>query len=161
MSERSSSSSFTNPVTEAPVGPPMIGALMRLPWEAVMRRMLRALQVNGFDDINAPHLAVLLWPGPDGQRPSALATRMRVTKQALNHLLRDLERMGYLELEPDPVDRRARIIRLTGRGRLLVPVIRTAVADAQSEWAAELGEERFAQLISLLVDLNEIVASEG
>ncbi len=69
----------------------MIGALMRLPWEAVTQRLLLALREHGFDDIDGPQLSVLLWPGPDGLRPSDLAARMRVTKQALNYLLRDLE----------------------------------------------------------------------
>ena len=145
---------------EAPVGPPMIGALMRLPWESVLRRMLRALKESGFDDLNAPHLNALLWPGPEGMRPSELATRMRVSKQALNYLLRDLERMGYVELRPDPNDRRARLIATTDRGRALVPVIRGAVEDAQREWATRLGEERFEELIRLLVELNEVVAAE-
>jgi DNA-binding MarR family transcriptional regulator len=139
----------------------MIGALMRLPWEAVTRRMLRALHENGFDDIDSPQLTVLLWPGPDGMRPSDLAARMRVSKQALNYLLGDLERLGYLERRPDPDDRRARRIRLTGRGRGLVPVIRAAVSQTEREWAASLGEERFAQLRELLVELNEIAAREA
>jgi DNA-binding MarR family transcriptional regulator len=138
----------------------MIGALMRLPWESVLRRMLRALHESGFDDLNAPHLGALLWPGPDGLRPSELASRMRVTKQALNYLLRDLERMGYVELVPDPRDRRARLIELTRRGQSVVPVIRGAVADAQREWAERLGEDRFAELIGLLVELNEVVAAD-
>src|SRR6478735_4514685 len=99
-----SSSRFTKISEEAEVGPPRVGALMRLPWESVMRRMLAALRENGFADLNGPHLTVLLWPGPDGMRPTDLASRMRVTKQALNYLLRDLERLGYLELQPDPSD---------------------------------------------------------
>src|SRR5581483_3473269 len=122
MSARESSSSFT-------VGPPMIGALMRMPWEAVVQRMLQALHASGFDDIDGPQLSVLLWPGPDGMRPSDLAARMRITKQALNYLLGDLERLGYLRREPDPDDRRARRIALTERGQALVPVIRGAVAE--------------------------------
>jgi DNA-binding MarR family transcriptional regulator len=133
---------------------------MRLPWESVLRRMLGALQASGFDDLNAPHLTALLWPGPEGLRPSELAARLRVTKQALNYLLRDLERLGYVELHPDPADRRARLIALTDRGRSLVPVIRGAVADAEREWAAALGEERFGELRDLLVQLNEVVAAE-
>ena len=161
MARPNQSSIFTTIADGAPVGPPMVGALMRLPWESVLRKMLQAVQENGFDDLNAPHLSALLWPGPDGLRPSELAARMRVTKQALNYLLRDLERMGYVELQPDPSDRRARLIELTDRGRSLVPVIRGAVADAQRAWEAELGEERFARLIEILVDLNEIVAAEG
>ena len=156
-----SSSSFTKISEEAAVGPPRVGALMRLPWESVMCRMLHALREHGFDDLNGPHLAVLLWPGPDGMRPTDLASRMRVTKQALNYLLRDLERLGYLELEADPADRRARLIRLTGRGHSLVPVIRGAVAEAEGEWAKALGPERFATLLELLVELNGVVAAEA
>ena len=83
-------------VAAAEVGPPMIGALMRLPWEAVHRRMLSALRENGFDDIDGPQLTSSSGPGPDGMRPSDLAARMKVTKQALNYLLGDLERLGYL-----------------------------------------------------------------
>jgi DNA-binding MarR family transcriptional regulator len=139
----------------------MIGALMRLPWEAVTHRLLRALREHGFDDIDGPQLSVILWPGPEGMRPSDLAARMRVTKQALNYLLRDLEQNGYLERHPDTDDRRARRIALTDRGRALIPVIRSAVADTEREWAAALGEQRFAQLRELLVALNAVVAREA
>jgi DNA-binding MarR family transcriptional regulator len=138
----------------------MIGALMRLPWEAVSYRLLRALHEKGFDDIEGPQLSVLLWPGPEGMRPSDLAARMRITKQALNYLLAGLERLGYLERHPDPDDRRGRRIALTDRGRSLIPVIRAAVVDTEREWAAALGEDRFAQLRQLLVELNGIVAPE-
>jgi DNA-binding MarR family transcriptional regulator len=139
----------------------MIGALMRLPWEAVVHRLLRALHQHGFDDIDAPQLRVILWPGPEGMRPSDLAARMRVTKQALNYLLGDLERLGYLERRPDPDDRRARRIAITDRGLELVPVIRGAVVEIEREWAAALGKDRFAQLRELLLELNEVVGLEA
>jgi DNA-binding MarR family transcriptional regulator len=158
MPDTSSSSDFTDTLAEEP-GPPMIGALMRLPWEAVVQHLLRALHENGFDDIEGPQLGVLLWPGPDGMRPSDLATRMRISKQALNYLLGDLEQRGYLQRRPDPDDRRSRRIALTDRGRALIPVIRGAVADTEREWAAALGDERFAELRELLVRLNEVVAA--
>jgi DNA-binding MarR family transcriptional regulator len=137
----------------------MIGALMRLPWEAVVHRLLRTLHENGFDDIEGPQLGVLLWPGPEGMRPSDLAARMRITKQALNYLLGDLERLGYLERLPDPDDRRSRRIALTDRGRALIPVIRGAVAEIEREWAEAMGDDRFAQLRELLVELNEVVTA--
>jgi DNA-binding MarR family transcriptional regulator len=139
----------------------MIGALMRLPWEAVAQRLLRALHEHGFDDIDGPQLGVLLWPGPEGMRPSDLAARMRVSKQALNYLLGDLEQRGYLERRPDPGDRRSRRIALTDRGRALIPVIRAAVADTEREWADALGEDRFAQLRQLLLELNDVVAVQS
>jgi DNA-binding MarR family transcriptional regulator len=161
MSEATSPRGSTNVPGDPPVGPPMIGALLRLPWDAVTHRLLQALRANGFDDIDGPQLTVLLWPGPDGMRPSDLATRMRVTKQALNYLLRGLEENGYLERHPDPEDRRARRITLTDRGWALVPVVRGAVADAEREWTTALGERRFGQLRELLIELNAVVAREA
>jgi len=123
--------------------------------------MLRALHANGFDDIDGSYISVLVWPGPEGLRPSELAIRTRMTKQALNKLLGNLERNGYLERRPDPDDRRARRIALTDRGRSLIPVIRDVVAETEREWAAALGKERFAQLRELLIELNEVVAREA
>jgi DNA-binding MarR family transcriptional regulator len=156
-----SSTPFTTSVASAKVGPPMIGALMRLPREAVASRMLRALHANGFDDIDGSYLPLIVWPGPEGLRPSELAIRTRMTKQALNKLLGNLERKGYLERRPDPDDRRARRIALADRGRAVIPVIRGTVAEIEREWAAALGEDRFAKLRELLIELNEVVAREA
>jgi DNA-binding MarR family transcriptional regulator len=134
---------------------------MRLPWDAVASHLLRALHENGFDDIDGSYISVLVGPGPEGLRPSELAIRTRMTKQALNKLLGNLERNGYIERRPDPDHRRVRRIALTDRGRALIPVIRGVVAETEHEWAAALGKDRFAQLRELLIELNEIVAREA
>src|SRR5215510_8094513 len=104
MAAKSSSSPFTT--SEEPFGPPLIGALLRLPWEEVQRRMLERLHERGFDDLDAAHLTVFQYPGPQGARPSELAARLRMSKQALNYLLGELERLGYLERHADKDDLR-------------------------------------------------------
>jgi DNA-binding MarR family transcriptional regulator len=154
MSEDSSSSHFTELGQEGPVGPPMIGALLRAPWEAVQRRMLERLHEHGFDDLDAAHLQVFQYPGPQGTRPSQLATRLRMSKQALNYLLGQLERLGYLERRSDPNDLRSKRIVVTERGTAAITVIRTAVADVEADWTNQLGPARFAQLRALLLGLN-------
>jgi DNA-binding MarR family transcriptional regulator len=136
-------------------GPPLIGALLRMPWEAVQRHMLERLHAAGFDDFESAHLPVFQYPGPQGERPSALAARLRMSKQALNYLLGQLERLGYLEREPDPDDHRSKRVALTPRGVSAVAVIRTAVAEMEARWAKQLGPKRFAQLRSLLLELDE------
>ncbi|HEY7693381.1 MAG TPA: MarR family transcriptional regulator [Gaiellaceae bacterium] len=128
-----------------------------MPWEVVQRRMLERLNESGFDDLELPHLNVLRYPGPDGARPSELAARLGMTKQALNYLLGELERLGYLERRPDPDDARSKRIALTQRGRALVPVIRDAVAEVERDWATRLGQKRFDRLRALLVELNDLV----
>src|SRR5690348_303497 len=98
------SSRFTEP--HESFGPPLIGALLRFPWESVQRHMLAQLREHGFDDLDAAHLNVFLYPGPQGLRPSELAARLGVSKQALNYLLGELERSGYVEREAHPDDQR-------------------------------------------------------
>src|SRR5690242_10631740 len=139
MASADSSSDFTS----APegFGPPLIGALLRAPWETVQQRMLELLHERGFDDLDAAHLHVFQYPGPQGARPSELAGRLRMSKQALNYLLGELERLDYLARGPDPDDRRSKRIALTDRGVAAVGVIRAAVAEMEAEWTERLGAE--------------------
>src|SRR3954449_2066267 len=157
MTGSSSSSAFTNPGgSSAPFGPPMIGALLRTPWEAVQRRMLQRLHEHGFADLDAAHLNVFQYPGPQGARPSALAARLGITKQALNYLLGELERLEYLQRQPDPDDLRSKRVALTRRGAAAIDVIRDAVAEMETAWAHQLGPERFAQFRTILLELNDL-----
>src|SRR5215207_7828533 len=157
MTPSSSSSAFTNSDgSGAPFGPPMIGALLRGPWEAVQRRMLERLHDQGFADLDFAHLNVFQYPGPQGARPSDLAARLGMTKQALNYLLGELERLQYLQRQPDPDDLRSKRVVLTRRGASAIRVIRETVAEVEAAWAQQLGPERFAQFRALLLELNKL-----
>jgi DNA-binding MarR family transcriptional regulator len=157
MANKKKSSRFTNsPTADAErFGPPLIGALLRMPWEAVQEHMLARLHAEGFADFDSSYLTVFRYPGPDGERPSELAARSRVSKQALNHSLGQLEQRGYLTRDADPEDGRSKRISLTPRGVEAVAVIRRAVAEVEESWARQLGPERFDQLRALLLELNE------
>src|SRR4051812_40033639 len=124
--------------------------------ETVRERMLDRLHAKGFDDLAPPHLIVLQYPGPQGLRPSDLAVRLRMSKQALNYLLGELERLGYIERLPDPDDLRSRRISMTKRGDAVAAVIREAVAEVEAEWTRKLGARRFQELRSLLAELNDL-----
>jgi DNA-binding MarR family transcriptional regulator len=143
----------SSPFTKSPDRTPLIGALLRMPWEVVRRRMLDGLHAAGFDDLEPPHLNVMQYPGPDGTRPSDLAARLGISKQALNYLLGQLEQLGYLERRADPDDLRSKRIHVTARGDAAIEVIRSAVREVEREWERALGARRFAQLRGLLVEL--------
>jgi DNA-binding MarR family transcriptional regulator len=136
--------------------PPLIGALLRMPWEAVQRHMLERLHERGFADFDAAYLNVFQYPGPRGARPSELAVRLRISKQALNHLLGQLEKLGYLERQADPDDLRSKRVALTTRGNSAIRVIREAVAEIEASWAEQLGTKRFAQFRQLLLDVSRL-----
>ena len=78
---------------------------------------------------------------------------MQITKQSVHEFLGHLETRGYLVRDVDPADRRARVVRLTAKGRQLEMVIRTQAQDAEEEIAALLGPRRFGQLQHALDDL--------
>lgn len=130
--------------------PVLIGALLRVPAQAIHRRIIHELNAAGFEELRLPHMPVLQFPGPDGVRPGTLAERAGMSKQAMNQLLRSLEALGYIARSDAPDEGRARIIRFTKRGRDAYAKIHDILRDIEREWSAELGSEPFAQLKKLL-----------
>jgi DNA-binding MarR family transcriptional regulator len=128
----------------------LIGALLRVPAQAIHRRIIKELNAAGFDKLRVPHMAVLNFPGPDGVRPGTLAERAGMSKQAINQLLRSLESLGYIVRSDAPDEGSARIIRFTKRGRAAFSKIVDILRDIEREWGAELGPKHFSQLKDLL-----------
>jgi DNA-binding MarR family transcriptional regulator len=155
------SSDLTNPATDAlSPPPPLIGALLRVPWETVRERMLAGLHERGYDDLVAAHLGILQYPGPESARPSELATRTGMTKQALNYLLGQMEQLGYLTRTRDGADRRSKRIHLTPRGAAAITAIREIVGEVEAEWTRQLGPRQFAQLRHLLTRLHTTATAD-
>lgn len=137
------------------IADPLIGPLLRVPLQEIRARMRDAVAAAGYTDVAPAHFNILQHPTPDGLRPSEAAARAQMTKQAANRLIRHLENRGYLRLEPDPADQRARIIRLTDRGWKLIRVIRDEVERVEAEWSGRLGQRKFDALRSTLRELGE------
>jgi DNA-binding MarR family transcriptional regulator len=128
----------------------LIGALLRVPGQAIHRRIVNELNAVGFADLRLPHMAVLQFPGPDGIRPGTLAERAGMSKQAMNQLLRSLEGLGYIVRSSAPDEGRARIVHFTKRGHAAYSKIHDILRDIEREWSAELGPKDFTRLKELL-----------
>ncbi|MGA9586657.1 MAG: MarR family transcriptional regulator [Terracidiphilus sp.] len=128
----------------------LIGALLRVPAQAIHRRIIHELNAAGFDELRLPHIPVLQYPGPDGVRPGTLADRACMSKQAMNQLLGSMEDFGYIVRADSPDAGRTRIIRLTKRGRAAYSKIFSILEQIEREWSSELGEAQFSQLKTLL-----------
>lgn len=133
-----------------PASQMLIGALLRVPAQAIHRRIIKGLNAAGFGDLRLPHMAVLLFPGPDGVRPGTLAERAGMTKQAMNRLLQSMEGLGYIARSDAPDEGRARMVRLTRRGHSAYAKIYEVLLDIEREWKAELGAKNFGHLKKLL-----------
>ncbi len=128
----------------------LIGALLRVPAEAIHRRIIHDLNAAGFQELSLPHMALFRFPGPDGVRPGLLAERAGMSKQAMNRLLGSLEEFGYLIRSDAPDESRARIVHLTKRGHAAYAKALEVLREIEREWRTELGSRDFAQLKELL-----------
>jgi DNA-binding MarR family transcriptional regulator len=129
-----------------------------MPWETLRQRQLEGLHARGFTDLHPAHLTVFQYPGPHDVRPLDLATRTRMSKQAMNHLLGQLERLGYVTRRADPEDHRYTRVDLTPRGDATIRAIREIILEVEAEWEAEVGPKRFSQLKRLLAELAATAA---
>jgi DNA-binding MarR family transcriptional regulator len=103
--------------------------------------------------VSRAQFALFRWPGVDGMRPGEVAELAGLSKQAVNDTLGELERAGYIERHPDPEDGRARIVRLTDRGRALQTAAHQTSRRLERTWADVVGEDRFADLRATLQDM--------
>jgi DNA-binding MarR family transcriptional regulator len=141
--------------SETDFPPPYIGFSMRVVWNWVWELNMEAATAAGYDDVTSAHVSLFRYPGLDGHRLTDIAQRMQITKQSVHELIGHLERLGYLVREPDPSNRRARLVRLTPRGQGLQEVIRIQARDCEHQIAKILGDRRFFQLkqaLAMLVD---------
>lgn len=120
--------------------------------------MLAGLHERGYPYLVAAHLNVLQYSGSENVRPAELATRTRMSEQALNHLLGQLQQLGYLTRRDEADDRRSKRIRITRRGHAAIKAIREIVQEVEVDWEQQLGADRFGQLRLLLGELQGAAA---
>jgi len=127
---------------------PLLGALLRLAHQSVVRRVLGGLAEAGVGDVQAAHFAPLqaLWDCPEGLRVTELAGKTKMTKQSMGELVEHLALRGYVERVPEPEDRRACRIRMTPLGRRLSRRARRIVHDVEASWSRRVGARRVEEL---------------
>src|SRR3954447_12775917 len=135
---------------------PNLGILLFVAYRALEQRAHDAVIASGITDITLAQARIAARIGPHGTRVSDLAEQARVTKQSAGFLVEQLEAAGYVERVPDPADRRARLVRLTGRADRVVTVANTEVERVLAEWADHVGADRLQQMYETLLDLRAI-----
>lgn len=124
---------------------PMI-RLLDVAFDQFSDELASRVAAAGFNDVRPGHGCVFGTIEPGGSRLTDLAERANMTKQTVGEVASDLEHLGYVERVPDPSDGRAKIIRLTQRGRDAQAIGRRLIAETERDWAERYGEERVAAL---------------
>ncbi len=108
---------------------------------------LAAVHAAGFTDLTAAHLALFLALDRTGTRGwTTLAARARLSKPSMAELVDRAVAGGLVERRVDAGDRRVRIVVPTPAGGALLAAIEHAIAAADRDIAAVLGDAAAARL---------------
>ena len=103
-------------------------------------------------ELSALEYGVLAWLQDDpGIDQNALAARMGIDRTSASVLVSSLEERGFVDRRPNPLDRRARILRLTRAGVAQRERLRPRVRDCQARILAVLEPAERDALLDLLV----------
>jgi DNA-binding MarR family transcriptional regulator len=121
--------------------------------------LVEELDERGWPELRSSHVTLLLnVDRRSGTRLTELARRAGVTKQAMMVVADELEVRGLIRRTPDPEDGRAKVVRLTSRGRTCAAECRRAVAAVEARARRSLGGRRhdvLRETLDMLLGLEE------
>jgi DNA-binding MarR family transcriptional regulator len=116
-----------------------------------------SLQANirqrGGPKVSHSQSMVIMAIGEGITRPSAIAERLGVSRQAIHLSLRELIDIGLVELVPDPEDGRAKLARLSKKGEPIQRMALNILRELEDELGKRIGKRRVKALREAL-ELN-------
>jgi DNA-binding MarR family transcriptional regulator len=143
-------------VEVAVVAEPSLGVLMFVAHRAMEQRIMAAIRGAGYPDATLAQGRVFARIGEDGTRLGDLAEMAQVTKQTASFLVDRLQESGFVERVTDPSDGRARLVRISARGREVQAVAAREEREIYREWEAHLGSRDMERLRSIMGRLREV-----
>lgn len=121
-----------------------------------------AMAVAGFDDVTLAHgTNVLRFLDDDGVRIGVLAELSGLSKQAVSQQVGYLAAHGYVTVEADPTDSRAKLVRNTERGRQCRAAARPLFRTIETRWQRQLGRTEHRALRTGLEHANATLGLTG
>jgi DNA-binding MarR family transcriptional regulator len=121
----------------------------------VADRLGTAVARAGIDDMRSSFGFVIRALAERDRTLTELSELLGVTKQAAIKVVDEMEERGYVERRPDPVDRRAKVIRLTDKARGVRRTALRASSRLETELVQDLGTEDLQATRRVLIRLLE------
>ena len=116
-------------------------------------RLRAELSDGTMGELRFSHLRVLSAVPPDGINVTELARRAGMTKQGCGQFVTQLSATGHLSTAQDPDDGRVRLVSRTPMGDRFMGGVYAALTRVETEFAAEVGERRFATFKNVMAEL--------
>jgi len=83
-------------------------------------------------------------------RPSDIARNLGVSRQAIHSTINQMVKLGIVQMEVDPADRRHMIVSLTDLGARMRKDAQRSMDELTAQIAAVLGQDKFDALLAAL-----------
>ena len=104
------------------------------------------IRKRGGPNVSHSQSMIIMAIGEGITRPSAIADRLGVSRQAIHQALRELIGIGLIELVPDPEDGRAKLATLSKTGLPIQKLAHGILCELEVELGKRIGKRRVNQL---------------
>ena len=108
------------------------------------------IRKRGGPSITHSQSLIIMSIGEGITRPSAIAERLGVSRQAIHQSLRELINVKLVELVPDPDDGRAKLARLSKTGAPIQRMALEILGELEVKLGERIGKRRLSQLRTAL-----------
>jgi DNA-binding MarR family transcriptional regulator len=119
---------------------------------ALAKALPEEFSVAGFGVLN--HFIRL---NVESESPAQLARAFQVTKGAMTYTLQRLQELGYVRVDADPADARAKIVRMTAKGRKARDAAVARVNPGMLKLIDVMGAGEFARALPFLIKLRQVL----
>ena len=113
---------------------------------AMQADMVRSAHARGHPQIKQAHNLVFGFLTAGGARASDLAARAGITRQSMGEIVRDMVSLGILTMEPDPDDRRAKLVNYTPEGLEIATGGFHHILDLEKRFTEEFGADGYERV---------------
>lgn len=124
---------------------PDLGVLSGRTLFGLQKELFTSLAEQGHPELRPRHGAVLAYLDEQGSRATDLAAQSGQHKQVIGTLVDELVVLGYVERQPDPADRRAKLVVPTAKGLDEMARSDAIVAAIEERHARAVGEAAYAE----------------
>ena len=112
------------------------------------------VRAAGYEPLSRSQAMIMISVAGGVRRPSDLARRLGVSRQAVHQLLADMDQRGLVDLRPDPADARAKEVHFSKRGGGMHLVAVEAQRKVHEELEKRLGRKVLDDLTRALLNTD-------
>ncbi|MBG6236051.1 DNA-binding MarR family transcriptional regulator [Pedobacter sp. CAN_A7] len=125
-----------------------------------LRRHLDKWAVSHLAEMNSINFNLTYMPyfmniGNDGISNLDLVNKIKVTKQGVGKIVKELEKLGLVSTEKSETDARSNMIYLTEEGRKFYDAVREMTNDLTETYIELIGKEEYNQFIDTFIKISE------